>query len=240
MCISDAALTCFENVNGVAAIVEEAKEIAKNFTFSSMVCMFALSTVIQCGIQSYYPTTIDNVTKENWDSLAKMFNCTIHPRDHIDGSEIDYLHIFRCAPMPPSFLVDRKIPSTKNHFVALCKPIKAPQPGDQYFKAHVPTLVKSAMPVKVKVPHTVSKVSSVHPSTPVITTTTTKQTTVTKRKQISLNTLFLKRACNTQGTTHSEIKCVGTLKGISSVTSNAASTSEPSTKQQLILCSSSR
>jgi hypothetical protein len=51
MCVSDAALTFFENSNEIAAVLEEAKETAKNYTFSSMVCMFALSTVIQCAIQ---------------------------------------------------------------------------------------------------------------------------------------------------------------------------------------------
>jgi hypothetical protein len=51
MCVSDAALTFFENSNEIAAVLEEVKETAKNYTFSSMVCMFALSTVIQCAIQ---------------------------------------------------------------------------------------------------------------------------------------------------------------------------------------------
>ena len=37
-----------------------------------MVCMFALSTVIQCAIQSYYPLTNDTVVKENWDSLDSI------------------------------------------------------------------------------------------------------------------------------------------------------------------------
>jgi hypothetical protein len=65
MCVSDAALTFFENSNEVL----EAKETAKNYTFLPMVCMFALSTVIQCASQSYHPLTNDTVAKENWDSL---------------------------------------------------------------------------------------------------------------------------------------------------------------------------
>ena len=72
MCVSDAALTFFDNSNEIAAALEEAKETAKNYTFSSMVCMFALSTVIQCAIQSYYPLTNDTVAKENWDSLDSI------------------------------------------------------------------------------------------------------------------------------------------------------------------------
>ena len=82
MCLSDAALTFFEQSDGIAAVLEEAKQTANNYTFSSMMCMLALSTVIQCAIQSYFPVSNDTAEKENWDSLAKMFNCTIYPRDY--------------------------------------------------------------------------------------------------------------------------------------------------------------
>jgi hypothetical protein len=133
--------------------------------------------------------------------------------------------------MAPSYLVDRRIPSTtENHFVTLCKPVKAFQPRDHYFKAHLPTLLKSAMPVHPKVPPTVSpkvstKVSSA-PSSTQVTTSTKKQTTGTKRKQISLDALPVKRACNTQETVDSEIKFPSTSKEISSVTPNTGPTSE--------------
>ena len=71
--------------------------------------------------------------------------------------------------MPPSYLVDRIIPSTNNHFVTLRKPVKVLQPGDHYFKAHLPTLIGAAMPVHPKVPPKVStKVSS--PSSTQVTT----------------------------------------------------------------------
>ena len=206
MCVSDAALTFFGNSNEIAAVLEEAKETAKNYTFSSMVCMFALSTVIQCAIQSYYPLTNDTVAKENWDSLDSIVQY-IHGIILMAASAIEYVHIFRCAAMPPSYLVDHRIPSTKNHFVTLCKPVKALQPGDHCFKAHLSTLLKSAMPVHPKVPPTVSpkvstKVSSAPSSTQV--RSTKKQTTGTKRKQISLDALLVKRACNTQETVDSE------------------------------------
>ena len=90
------------------------------------------------------------------------------------------------------------------------------------------------MPVHPKVPPTVSptvspKVStkvSCAPSSTQVTTSTKKQTTGTKRKQISLDELPVKRACNTQETVDSEIKCPSTSKGISSVTPNTGPTSE--------------
>ncbi len=188
--ISDAALTFFEKFNEIAAVLEEAKQTAKNYTFSSMVCMFALSTVIQCAIQSYYPLTNDTVAKENWDSLAKMFDCTIYLRDYLHGNAIEYVHIFCCAAMPPSYLVDRRIPSTKNHFVTLCQPVKALQPGDHYFKTRLPTLLQSAMLGHRKVPPGPSstQVTSVRSSA-----STKKQKTSAKRKQISLDALLPKK-----------------------------------------------
>ena len=156
MCLSDAALTSFEQSDEIVAVREEAKQNAKNYTFSSLMCMFALSSVIKCCVQSYYPVTNDTVTKQNWDSLAKMFNCTIFPRitNYVVDGAIESIHIFRCAAMPPSYLVDRKIPSTKNHFVALCQPVKALQPGEHYFQPHLPTLVTSTPADRPKVPPT--------------------------------------------------------------------------------------
>jgi hypothetical protein len=52
MCVSDAALTFFENSYEIAAVLEEAKETAKNYTFSSMVCMFAFLPLL-CKILLY-------------------------------------------------------------------------------------------------------------------------------------------------------------------------------------------
>jgi hypothetical protein len=46
--------------------------------------------------------------------------------------------------------------------------------------------------------------------------------TGTKRKQASLDALLVKRACNTQETVDSEIKCPSTSKGISSITPNTS------------------
>jgi hypothetical protein len=72
------------------------------------------------------------------------------------------------------------------------------------------------MPVHPKVPPTVpptvsTKVSSA-PSSTQVTTSTKKQTTGTKRKQISLDALLVKRACNTQETVDSEIKFPALVK----------------------------
>ena len=257
MCLSDAALTIFEQSDEIAAVLEEAKQTANNYTFSSMVCMVALSTVIQCGIQSYFPISNDTVAKENWDSLAKMFNCTIYPRDHIHGNAIEYVHFFRCAAMPQRYLVDRRIPSTKNHFVTFCQPVKALQPAEHYFKPHLPTLLLSAKPVHCKVPQappsaqvtTVKlpvstkeqSVKPVHcdvphvapPSTRVTSVKSTKkQTTGTKRKQVSLDVLLpKKRACETQSSIASQSDRPSTSQTFSSVT---PTTKKSDTKTQQI------
>ena len=137
MCLSDTALSVFEKHDSTAAVVEEAK-----CNFPSTMCMFALASVIGCTIESYYPISNDSAAKENWDSLAKMFNCSIHPRYWYANESAIYpgVHIFRCATMPARFLVDRKVPEVKNHFVALWKPVKDTEPGEQYFVASFPTL----------------------------------------------------------------------------------------------------
>ena len=69
-----------------------------------------------------------------------MFNCTILPKHHCDGEHIETVHIFRCAVMPQRYLVDRRIPPSKNHFVALCQPINNIElkPGEHYFSPQLP------------------------------------------------------------------------------------------------------
>ena len=63
ICLSDSALSIFESQGLVAAFIEEAQLNAQNFTFSS--------------IESYYPVSKDSSPREEWDSLEKMFNCTV-------------------------------------------------------------------------------------------------------------------------------------------------------------------
>lgn len=145
MCLSDDALSCCEKNGHIAAVVEEAKRNANNYKWSSMMCMFALSTAIHCIIQSYYPIKNDSAAKEDWDSLEKMFNCSIKPRQPFDDSSIKNVHIFRCAAIPVRYLVDRKIPETKNHFVALCQPMKNVEPGEHYFVPKLPQSVKTTI-----------------------------------------------------------------------------------------------
>ena len=69
ICLSDSALSIFESQGLVAAVIEEAQLNAQNFTFSSMI--FHLLS------ESYYPAKKDLSQREEWDSLEKMFNCTV-------------------------------------------------------------------------------------------------------------------------------------------------------------------
>ena len=112
-------LYVFEKYDHTAAVIEEAKQNAQNFKFSSMLCMFALSAVIGCAIESYYPITNDSALKEDWDSLAKMFNCSVYPREFSNGELLESVHILHCTVMPKRYLIDRSIPMAKNHFVQL-------------------------------------------------------------------------------------------------------------------------
>ena len=65
-----------------------------------MVCFFALALVLGCTIEFYYPITKDSAPKQDWDSLAKMVNCTVLSRQDVDASRLERVHIFWCAAMP--------------------------------------------------------------------------------------------------------------------------------------------
>lgn len=141
MCLSNSALSMFEKHGEVAAIAEEARCNSNNHSFSSMMCMFALATVTGCTIQSYFPISNEAAPMEQWDSLAKMYNCSINPRS---GNVGENVHIFRCAALLPQYIIDRKVPALKNHYVALCLPVTSVmEPGEQYFVPRLPRLCKS-------------------------------------------------------------------------------------------------
>ena len=181
MCLSDTALSAFEKYDSTAAVVEEAKHNAHNYEFSWMMCMFALATVIDCTIQSYYPITNDSAQRQDWDSLAKMFNCSIYPRQFLDGDFLENVHIFRCAAMPQRYLVDREIPTRKNHFVTLCQPIDDVEPGEHYFLPKFPMLPPPPKAIDGHAgPSSISKLMPIG----------------TKRKQLSLDLLLPKKKVN--------------------------------------------
>ena len=184
MCLSDTALSVYENLDCNAAVVGEAKNNAKNYEFSSMMCLFALASVLGCTIESYFPVTNDSAPSEEWDSLAKMFNCTVYPRQDVDVSLLDVIHIFRCAAMPQRYLVDRHIPVKKNHYVPLCQPSVDLEPGENYFQ-----------PKSILLPHYEAKRTSTSSSTTLASHESKRdgKAVGAKRKQLSLDMLFPKK-----------------------------------------------
>ena len=76
MCLCNAAYSVFETSGEIAAVLKEAKQNSQNYEFLLMMCMFALATVIGCTIN-------DSATRHNWDTLAKMFNCSINRRQQM-------------------------------------------------------------------------------------------------------------------------------------------------------------
>lgn len=116
MCISDAALDSFNKEDLTSSILAEAVNNAQNHQFSSFICMLALSSVMKLPIESYYPIG------KSMDSLSRMFNCTIYPREWSTTPDLqtDRLHIFRCAVLLIDYVKTREIPRVKNHYVALC------------------------------------------------------------------------------------------------------------------------
>ena len=199
MCLSNSALSKFEKHDAIAAIIEEGKGNSINYTFSSMMCMFALATVTECTIESYFPISGEAAGRDGRDSLAKMYNCTINPRVGENGEKI---HIFRCASMPRHFMIDRKMPETRNNFVALCQPVKPTEPGQQHF---VPKLISSRLPstgcpqcttsTSSTTAATSSSVTSpLTPSTPTSSSSVPQEVSKNrKRKQLSLDNLFSKK-----------------------------------------------
>ena len=181
MCLSDSALSVFETQSFVAVVIKEAQLNAQNFNFSSMMCMFALATVINCCIELYYPVGKDLSPRDDWNSLEKMFNCTIFPKHHCDGEHMEAIHIFRCAAMPQRYLVDRRIPTSKNHFVALCQPINniELEPGEHYFSPLLPQ-----QPASTSTSSTVVK-------KPACTSTLTLSTDVKKQASTSFSTFSI-------------------------------------------------
>ena len=67
ICLSDSAHSIFESQGLVAAVIEGAQLNAQNFTY-----IYDFSS-----IESYYPASKDVSPREEWDSLEKMFNCTV-------------------------------------------------------------------------------------------------------------------------------------------------------------------
>lgn len=71
MCVSNIGLTAFEERGHDATVIAEAIANAQNYEFSSMICMMALSSVINRSIESYYPITNDLGPPDQWDSWRK-------------------------------------------------------------------------------------------------------------------------------------------------------------------------
>lgn len=134
-----------------------------------MVCMFALSTVIQCAIQSYYPLTNDTVAKENWDSLDSIVQYM-----YIHGiilmavqlnMSISFV-VLRCHRL--IWLIEEFHPPTII-LLPCANQLKCFSQETIILKHTFQPLLESAMPVHPKVPPKVStKVSS--PSSTQVTT----------------------------------------------------------------------
>ena len=118
MCLSDAALECFDKKDQKKAIFEELCRNANDQVYSSFLCLMSLSSVIRLPIESYYPISSSDVM----DSLSIMFNCTIQPREMFElAKETDKIHIFRCAFQPVDYLEKKNAPKANNHYVPLCR-----------------------------------------------------------------------------------------------------------------------
>ena len=99
--LSQKAFNFFEKGERAEAVVYEAKNCASNCSYSSFVCLLALSSVIGEEIVSYSPMKSDTVQ----DAYELIFNCTILPRlGCSQSSQPSQIHIFCCASMPCEYI----------------------------------------------------------------------------------------------------------------------------------------
>lgn len=120
--ISQIAYQSFQKDDRIPAVIVEAVNVAKNYTYSSFLSLLALSSVIGRPIESYYPIHIESDTPAN--IYETMFNCTVSPRrlellEEIPLQHRNNVHIFRCASAPMDYISTTKLSPTKNHFVSL-------------------------------------------------------------------------------------------------------------------------
>ncbi len=130
MTISDAALEAFAEKQHNKAVLSEALNIAKDFTYSSFLCVLALASVIRQPIEAYYP--VNSISHRKCTEI--MFNATIIPR--IPNSVATKIHMLRCAVAPLDFVTTAKIPEKKNHYVPL---LPIPSTSDKFSKDYKKT-----------------------------------------------------------------------------------------------------
>ncbi len=123
--ISQAAFQSYEKDDRLPSVIVESENNAKNYTYSSFLSLFALSSVIGRPIESYYPIESDAPA----NIYESIFNCTVSPRPSellqesvsSHGRE-DSIHIFRCASVSLDYITTTKLPPNKDHFVSLMMP----------------------------------------------------------------------------------------------------------------------
>ena len=110
------AFNFFQKNDRIPAVIAESINNAKNFTYSSFLCLLSLSNVRP--IESYYPIK----GNEAANIYEKLFNYSVKPRTTelpLQTSQQQSLHIFRCASMPVDYVFTNEFPKNKDHFVPL-------------------------------------------------------------------------------------------------------------------------
>ena len=103
----------------ISAVYKEAENNVTSNTFSSFLCLLALSTVTRQPIESYFPIANDEfLSEDKRTSHELIFNGCIFPRANSESC-VDKIHLFRCAAAPIQYLYENAIPEKKNHFVPL-------------------------------------------------------------------------------------------------------------------------
>ena len=118
--ISNYAFKVFDKNNRSLAVNAEAGNVAKNFRFSSFLCVLALSTVVGRPIESYFP--VETRDTGDRDVYEMLFNICVLPRTSIEAIPSEPIHIFTCCSVPAHFIASGYLGDVKNHHVPLVDP----------------------------------------------------------------------------------------------------------------------
>ena len=176
--LSQVTQDTFFNDDRIAAVIEEAKHIARNHSPASFLCLLVLSSVIGMTIECYYPIDGDTVK----DLYELQFNVTVRTRPgnalHSHEKEI---HLFRCALAPVDYLSTTSFPAKKDHFVPLM-PLKP-----DAIELTVPSSFATRRIETTGVSHSSSSVARASASFTAATTLTDKRK---QHKQLSIKDHF--------------------------------------------------
>ena len=121
--LSQITYQSFQNNDRVPAVTAESVKVAKNHTYSSLLSVLALSSVIGRQIESYYLVQCDTSP----DIYETVFNCTVislvfqkYWKILLPSMTVAFIYFAVLLCQWITFQPLARLPSTKDHFVIQC------------------------------------------------------------------------------------------------------------------------